>query len=155
MLSEEASLYILLMETHGHGDLARFAREHHVHYEVEPEEVLEHDRRELVGFQVRLFAMHEKVKLEAPACPSCNELLGELRSFAEEVVRESDAASRTEIVPALPALYQSTEVPDADEVALTLRVHCDSPDHARPGGGEEPCLAALRQRLDAVGVPRR
>lgn len=144
------------MEAHGQDALARFAREHHVHYEVEPEEVFDREERELVGFQVRLFATHEKVKLEAPACPSCNELLGELRSFAEEVVHSaSDAASRTEIVPALPALYQSTEVPDADEVALTLRVHCDTADHRRAGAGEDRCLGELRQRLEALGVPRR
>jgi hypothetical protein len=140
---------------HGQDALARFAHEHHLHYEVEPEEVLDHERRELVGFQVRIFATHEKGKLEAPACPSCKELLGELRSFAEQVVHSSDAASRTEIVPAQPALYQSTEVQDADEVALTLRVHCDSPDHRRPAAGEDRCLTQLRESLEAIGVPRR
>jgi hypothetical protein len=127
-----------------------------VHYEVQPEEVVEGEERELVGVQLRLFATHaEKPKLEAPACQSCAELLGELRSFAEELVRSGDAASRTEIVPASPKLYQSTEVPDADEVELTLRVHCDSPDHRTRGEGEDRCLGEIRERLNAVGVPRR
>jgi hypothetical protein len=144
------------METQGHDALARFAREHHVHYEVQPEEVSAGGQPELVGVRVRLFATHAaKAKLEAPACPSCAELLGELRSFAEQLLRSDDSASRTEIVPALPKLYQSTEVPDADEVALTVRVHCDSPDHRTHGEGEHRCLGELRERLNAVGVPQR
>jgi hypothetical protein len=143
------------MQGQEHDALQRFAREHHVHYEVQPEEVAVGQAREVVGVEVRLFATHGESKLEAPGCPRCTELLGELRSFAERIVGSSEAASRTEIVPRAPALYQSTEVPGADEVALTLRVHCDSPDHRRPPAGEDRCLGELRQRLQEIGVPRR
>jgi hypothetical protein len=143
------------METQDHESLARFAREHRLHYEVEPE-VVEGAQRELVGVQVRLFATAETTaKLEAPAGPRWAELLRELQSFAERLVRSGDAASRVEIVPSAPKLYQSPEEPDADEVALTLRVHCDSADHRRAEAGEDPCLGAIRQRLEAAGVPRR
>jgi hypothetical protein len=135
--------------------LAPFAREHHVHYEVEPEEVVAGDRREVVGLQVRLFATQPGEKLVAPASPGSVELLGELRSFAERLVGSTDAAHRTELVPASPALYQSPDAPDVDEVAVTVRVHCDAPDHRRPGEAERRCLADVRQRLDALGVPRR
>jgi hypothetical protein len=135
--------------------LGRFAREHHVHYELEPEEVTG-ERRELVAVDVRLFAAHASSKLKTPACPECVDLLRELRSFAEQVVRSGDEASRTEVLPAAsPALYQSTEDPGVDEVALTLRVRCDAPEHRRPEAGEERCLGEIRRRLDAVGVPRR
>ena len=136
-------------------DLARFAREHHVHYEVAPEEVAEGDRREVVGFDVRLFATRGESKLPAPACPSCVELLAELRSFAERLVASGDVAGRAEIVPQTPALYESTEVPDADEVALTVRVHCAAPDHRGGESGEDRCLGEVRRRLEAAGVPRR
>ncbi|BDG05207.1 hypothetical protein [Anaeromyxobacter oryzae] len=139
-------------ETEG---LGRFAREHHVHYEVEPEEVVERDRREVVGFEVRLFATHGESKLEAPACPRCVELLRELRSFAEQLVASGDAASRAEIVPRPSALYQSTEVPGADEVAVAVRVRCDAAEHRREGVAEDPCLGGLRSRLDSLHVPRR
>jgi hypothetical protein len=135
--------------------LDQFAREHHVHYEVEPEEVVEGEQRGLVGFQVRLFATHPGEKLAAPSSPSSVELLGELKSFAERLVGSTDAAHRTELVPASPALYQSTDAPDVDEVALTVRVHCDAPDHRQAGEREHRCLAEIRQRLDALGVPRR
>ena len=136
-------------------DLGQFAREHHVHYEVEPEEIAQGDRREVVGFDIRLFATRGESKLPAPACPTCVELLAELRTFAERLVASGDVASRSEIVPAAPVLYVSTEVPDADEVALTVRVRCDAPDHRRPESGEERCLGEVRRRLEAAGVPRR
>jgi len=143
------------MEASAPQDLGQFAREHHVHYEVEPEEVADGERREVVGFQIRLFATHEESKLEAPACPRCVELRSELRSFAERLVAAGDVASRTEIVPATPVLYGSTEVPDADEVALTVRVHCDAADHRGEESGEDRCLGEVRRRLEAAGVPRR
>ncbi len=135
--------------------LDRFVREHHVHYEVLPEEAFEGGRREVVGFDVRLFGTHGEARLEAPACPRCTELLTELRSFAESVVSSADATERSEIVSEPQALYQSKEVPGADEVAVTMRIRCGSPEHRRPGAGEDPCLADVRQQLDSLGVPRR
>jgi hypothetical protein len=143
------------MELPDRDALGQFARQHHVHYEVDPEEAGEGDRRERVGLQVRLFATHDRSKLGAPGCPACVELLGELRSFAERLTRGSSAADRTELVPASPALYQSTEAPDADEVALTMRVRCATPEHRRPGSGEDLCLGEIRDRLAQLGVPRR
>ncbi len=142
------------METPEHESLARFAREHRVHYEVQPE-VVEGAQRELVGVQLRLFVTAERsAKLETPSGPRWAELLRDLQSFAEQLVRP-EPSGRVEIVPAAPKLYQSPEEPDADEVALTLRVHCDSADHRRPEAGEDPCLAGIRERLEAIGVPRR
>jgi hypothetical protein len=138
-----------------HDALQQFAREHHVHYELEPEEVVGGEQRELVGVQVRLFAApREDPELGTPGCPRCTELLGELRSFAERLVGSGDMARRTEIVVPPPVLYQSTEVPDADEVALTVRVHCNAPDEREPGAGTERCLGELQQRLHALGIPR-
>jgi hypothetical protein len=130
-----------------------FARDHHVHYEVEPEEVTAGEAPGVVGFQVRLFATHGESKLPAPSCRRCAALAAELRSFAERLVSAADVASRTELVEGSPALYQSQEVAGADEVALTLRVRCDAT--ARGGSSEERCLAELRRQLDEAGVPRR
>lgn len=143
------------METMQGEDLGRFAREHHVHYELEPETAGDGDRPDVVGWEVRLFATHGEAKLEAPSCPRCVELQQELRSFAERVVAAGEAAPRAEIAPAAPALYASTEVPGADEVSIAVRVRCDAPDHRAGQAGEDPCLGELRQRLDALGVPRR
>jgi hypothetical protein len=138
-----------------HEALARFVREHHVHYEVEPEEASLGGRRELVGVEVRLFATQPAKRLATPGSAGTVDLLAQLRSFAEGLVREADAAHRAEIVPPRPALYQSDEGPDVDEVELTVRVHCDSPEHRRTDAAPEGCLGGLRERLEAAGVPRR
>jgi hypothetical protein len=132
--------------------LARFVREHHVHFEVAPELVAEGPEPEVVGFQVRLFATHEESKLERPGCPRCVELAKELRAFAEQLVA-GDLAKRTEFAPQSPALYQSTEVPGADEVALALRVRCNAPEHRQ--AGDDRCIVRLRDRLQELGVPQR
>jgi hypothetical protein len=139
----------------GGESLQRFARDHHVHYEVEPEAVVEGERREVVGFEVRLFATHGESKLEAPSCPRCVELQKELRSFAEELVASGAARGRAEIAPETPALYASTEVPGADEVTVSVRVRCEAPEHRSGGTGEDRCLGELRERLGALGVPKR
>jgi hypothetical protein len=142
------------MEPQDRAGLARFAREHHVHYEVEPETVAAGERPGLVGFEVRLFATHAQPRLEAPTCPRCVELLGELRTFADGLVRLADAADRTEIASdATPALYESTEVPGADEIALMVRVRGDP--QASGAAAEERCLGPIRERLHELGVPRR
>jgi hypothetical protein len=142
------------MET-GQEALREFAREHHVHYEVEREEAVQGERRELVGMEIKLFATRPAGKLATPSSGRSVELLGELKTFAEQVVRADDAAHRTEIVPPRPVLYQSDEGPDVDEVEVTVRVHCDAPEHRRQSGGEERCLGVVRERLEALGVPRR
>jgi hypothetical protein len=146
--------YVLLMDLPERETLGQFARERHVHYELEPE-VVEGEKREVVGFQVRLFAAHGKSEPATPMCPSCVELRRELQSFAERLVGSGEAAGRTEIIPMPSTLYESAEDRDEDEVALTVRVHCEAPEHRRPGAGEELCLSDVRHRLEALGVPRR
>jgi hypothetical protein len=144
---------IFVMEQPGGESLQRFARDHHVHYEVEPEAVDDGDKREVVGFEVRLFATHGEARLEAPSCPRCVELQAELRSFAERVVASGEEDA--EIAPASPALYQSTEVQGADEVSVAVRVRCDLPEHRGAGAAEDRCLGLIRERLHALGVPKR
>jgi hypothetical protein len=145
------------MDPHDGDSLRRFAREHHVHYEVEPEVVErggEGEVKEVVAYQVRLFAAHEARKLAVPACAECNGLVRELRTFAEEIVSGSEAADRAEIVPAAPALYESDDDPGRDEVALAVRVRCERAEHREPGAAETACLAEFRRRLEELGVPR-
>lgn len=137
----------------GHAALEQFVREHHVHYEVEPHHARQGGADQVVGFDVRLLATHGESKLEAPACPRCVELLTGLADFAREIISSSDAASWAEIVPEPAALYQSTEVQGADEVALTIRLMGEAPRSSE--SGEDPNWKRLRERLEAVGVPRR
>ncbi len=137
--------------------LGRFVREHHVHYEVAPEEVVEPSHHEVTGYQVRLFATHGESGLEGPSCPQCVDLTNELRGFARSLVPPAGEGDPAEVVPprAAPKLYRSTEVPGADEVSVTVRVLCTSAEHRAAGAPEERCLEPLKTRLEGLGVPRR
>jgi hypothetical protein len=134
-----------------------FVREHHVHYEVEPEEVLAPDRREVTGYRVRIFATHGEEKLEDPTCERCVALRGELQEFAQALAPAGAQEDAVEVVSgATPRIYESAEVPDADEVHVTLRVLCATPEHRRePAERERRCLGAITHRLAELGVPRR
>jgi hypothetical protein len=132
-----------------------FVREHHVHYEVEPEETDAQGRREVTGWRVRLFATHGEEKLADPTCEKCVDLRRDLQEFARGLVAQG-AEDRAEVVTgAAPRIYASSEVPDADEVHVTLRVLCDTPEHRAAGARGEPCLRPIADRLAALGVPRR
>ncbi len=120
------------MEIPDREGLRRFVREHHVHYEVEPETAVHGEGTEVVGFGVRLLATHEEPKLEAP----------------------DDTASWTQIVPEPGALRQSTVVQGADEVALTVRIQREPGEHRAGGASDDRRLSAIRERLEALGVPR-
>jgi hypothetical protein len=132
-----------------------FVRAHHVHYEVEPEEVVAPGKREITGWRLRLFATHGEDRLEDPACPRCLELRRELQEFARALVPPGEGDQAELVSAAAPKLYRSTEVPDADEVLVTLRVLCTSPAHRGARTPEEGCLAPFTARLSQLGVPRR
>ncbi len=142
------------MEIRDRAALERFAREHHVHYDVQPETAVEGQRSEVVGFDVRLLATHEASRLEAPGCPACIDLLSGLRWFAERLVEEDAGAGAVDFLPEPAALRESTELRGADEVALTVRIYRDPGERAHAAPGEDPRLSALRQRLGAIGVPQ-
>lgn len=137
-----------------HASLEQFVREHHVHYDVEPHHATQGGSEQVVGFDLRLLATHGESKLEAPGCPRCMELLTGLKDFAQEIISSADAASWAEIIPEPAALYQSTEVQGADEVALTIRLLGESPATSSEAG-DDPHLKQLRERLEGVGAPRR
>jgi hypothetical protein len=142
------------MESLDGGELGLFAREHHVHYELETE------ARATAGpggatFDVRLFASHGEDKLEAPGCPRCLELGRELRSFAERALVHGDAVAWTEIIQTPAVLYASTEPRGPDEVSVTVRVLGEAAPHeeGERGAGADPHLREIQERLRAIGVP--
>jgi len=154
--SRTGATYVWDMEGPDRESLRRFAREHHVHYEVEPEEIVDAEHREVTGWRLRLFATHVEAKLEGPSCPRCVELTNELCGLAARLASDQGAGDTAEVVPrAAPKLYRSTEVPDADEVAVTVRVLCGSPEHRAAGRSEERCLRPLTHELAGLGIPRR
>lgn len=136
-------------------DLAQVARRRHVHFDVEPEIVFRGSARVKVGFQVRLWAVHQKGARALPGCPKCWDLVDELRQIAEQVVPAEERPTLAELAPYRPALYDSRVVPGADEVSVTIRlIHRDGYD--RPVDPcEERCLREIRARLRALGITER
>lgn len=131
-----------------------FVRKHRVHYELETEQADDGSRHEYVGVRLRLLALHERTKLGAPGCSRCAELVEELRAFTDKITADAGVADRAETIPMHRKLYQASDEPNADEVALTLRIHCGSPEHREAGKGEDPCFARVRERLAELGVTR-
>lgn len=136
-------------------ELLEIARAHHVHFDVEPEVVVRATDRVKVGFEVRLWAAHARGAHAMPGCSKCRDLAADLRRIAEWAVPSEDRATRIEIEPFHAALYESTVVPGADEIAIAIRlIHRDGYD--RPiDACEELCLKEIRQRLRALGSAER
>lgn len=143
------------MDPRNEAELQAFVRSSNVHYELEPEETIGTAHPELVGVEVRLLATHARERLAAPGCAACTQLLRDLRGMADRVAADAGVADRVETIPAPRELHQSPEDANADEVALTLRVRCDTPEHRQPGAGEDRCLAGVRKRLAELGVAQR
>ncbi len=130
-------------------DLPRFAREHHLSYDVE-EESPAADAQEAATFEVRLFATHGEDRLEAPTCPRCVELTTTLREFATRVVTALDATSWAEILEPAPVLYTAANQHGPDEVSVVLRVLDERAD--APGEGR---VGTLEHHLKSLGIERR
>lgn len=136
-------------------ELVDIARAHHVHFDVEPEVVVRPRERVKVGFEVRLWAVHARGARALPGCAKCRELAADLLRIAEWAAPTGELTTRIEIEPFHAALYESTVVPGADEVAIAIRlIHRDGYD--RPiDACEERCLKEIRRRLRTLGIAER
>ena len=140
------------------GDLAEFAafaREHHVHFEVQPDVLVRTGERVKIGFEIRVWALHARGARALPGCEKCRDLAGELRRFTEWAVPSEHRPTRIEIEPFHPALYESREVTGADEIALSIRLaHREGWDQPIDAC-EERCLKEIRLRLRSAGARER
>jgi hypothetical protein len=136
-------------------DMARIARQHRVHYDVTPEVIIKSEGRTAVGYEIRLFAVHEKGARAVPGCPKCVDLVRDLRPIAEWLVPDEHRPTLAGIEPFHPSLYDSKEVPGTDEVALSIRLtHREGYD--RPVDAcEQRCLKEIRERLKVLGIRER
>lgn len=133
-------------------ELHELVRDNRLHFEVEPEIAIRGNERVKVGFEVRLWAAHERGARALPGCAKCRDLVAELRRVAEWAIPAEHRPTRIEIEPFQPALYDSKVVPGADEIAIAIRlVHRDG--YERPiDACEERSLKEIRQRLRALGI---
>jgi hypothetical protein len=135
--------------------LAEFVRHHRVHYDVVPEAVVGPKGRTTVGFELRLFAVHEKGAHAVPGCSKCTALVDPLRELARCLMPSEERPTLIAIEPFGRALYDSTTVPGADEVALSVRLTHRGEYHRAVDACEERCLKEMRARLKALGIAER
>jgi hypothetical protein len=136
-------------------DLSSFAHAHRVRFEVQPEVTFDGTDRLSVGYRISLWALHEKGARAIPGCPKCISLVEGLRQIAAEAVPREARPTRVSMEPFEPALYDSIEVPGADEVRLDVRLtHRDRYD-APIDACEDRCLREIRGRLKDLGVRER
>ena len=135
--------------------LRQFLKRHHVHFTIDPEWVIARDGRRPVGFEIRLFAVHEKGARALPGCPKSRAVAGSLRSLVESILPACPTPARIEVEPFSPALYDSREVPGADEVAIEIRLS-HAQHYADPvDESEERCLSQIRERFKLFTLPER
>lgn len=137
------------------GDLAAFVRGHRVHFDVIPEVTFRGSERLKVGYVVRLWAVHAKGARALPACGKCDELIARLREIALTVTPPSDRPTMTAIEPFEHALYDSREVPGADEVMLSMRLTHRAEYAAPIDVCEDRCLKEVRDALKSLGARER
>ena len=135
--------------------LRELARRRHVHYDVAPEVVYRDGTRVTVGFDLRLWAVHDKGAHALPGCPKCLDLASELGALVGAVLPEAGRPTIAQVEPMEPALADSRVVPGADEVEILVRLIHRGRYEAPVDACEERCLREIRQRLRDLGVPER
>ena len=125
--------------------LERVVRRHRVYHEVYAEKAIGVKGRPVVAIEVRVWAVAEKGGPKA----------GTTRAAAEAAALVGSAANGedgpADLEPFRSALYDSRQVPGADEVfvALALRLHGEGADADRE---RDRRLTLLRRRLEGLGV---
>jgi hypothetical protein len=122
-------------------------RGHRIYYEVYAEKAIGVKGRPVVAVEVRLWSTLDR---DAPRAEAT-------RAAAASATRVGAAASGSngeasaDLEPFHSALYDSKQVPGADEVfvALALRLHGDGAEAERD---RDRRLSLLRRRLEAMGV---
>ena len=131
-----------------------FIRRHHVHYDVRDELVVAGEQRKKIGYRVRLWGVLPQNGL-LPADAAESPFAQELLALAEHVLPEDRDGSVIQIEPPAPALYDSSVVEGADEIALDIRLLHGGLGDVPCGPAEDRCLKAIRKELEQLGAPQR
>jgi hypothetical protein len=108
-----------------------------------------------VGFEVRVWTVHDKGVRAAPGCEKCRRLLTELEELVRWTLPAEERPTLIQVKPTGPILCALREVPGTDEVALTIRL-TQREEHSRPiDACVERCLKHLRDRSWQLGIPDR
>jgi hypothetical protein len=135
--------------------LPAFIRDHRVHFDVTQEITFRGSERLEVGYVIHLWALHPKGARALPGCAKCEELVARLREIALAVVPAGPRPTVPLVEPFEHALYDSKDVPGADEVMLSMRLAHREEYAASVDACEERCLKEIRTKLESLGVRER
>lgn len=136
-------------------ELRTMAEGLHAHYDVEPELDVHDGGRTRSALIVRLWGVHPKGARALPGDARSRDIVRRLDAIAAWALAPVPAGE-VELQPALHALYESSVVPGADEVALGIRIARRTADPARHvTADEERSVRQVRARLRELAVAER
>ena len=122
-----------------------------IFYELAPEITLLGEERWPVGYELKLWAAHEKGARALPGCRKCQDIVEDLRRIATWLTGPGGRESAWELQPFDRALYDSRQFQGTDEIDLSLRLF-----HWSGGAGTEldaqRRLREVRGRLSQLGI---
>lgn len=127
-------------------------RTRRVYYEVTSEVDFVGAERRQVGYELKLWAAHEKGARALPGCPKCWDIVEDLRRIAEWLAEGEEAATRWEVQPFDRALHDSGQFPALDEIDLSLKLLHRYGSDAPLDAGRERCLRNVKRKLAHLGV---
>jgi hypothetical protein len=133
-------------------ELERAVRDYRVRAETSREVVRQGERRRTAALEVRLWATLARGAATLPGGPTCRAAVRSLVHLAEAAVASEGRPPDGEIEPSHPALYDSRQYPDCDELFVAIRLPLQFGEDVVEDDGRDARLRALRRRLDALGI---
>ena len=133
-------------------ELRAVAKRRRVHFDIRPDFTYRDHRPTAVGFEVRVWGVHEKGSHALPGCERCRPILEELEQVARWALPPEEPPTRLEVVPCDRSLYDSKVLPGADEVYVAIRVEHRGSSELPVDACEDRCLRAIRLRLRELGI---
>ncbi len=122
-----------------------------IFYELAPEIALLGEERWPVGYELKLWAAHEKGARALPGCRKCQDIVEDLRRIAAWLTGPGGRDSAWELQPFDRALYDSRQFQGTDEIDLSLRLFHWSGAMGREVRAQR-CLREMRRRLAQLGI---
>ena len=133
-------------------ELRGLAKRRHVHFDIRPDVTYRDHRPIAVGFEVRVWGVHDKGAHAMPGCAQCRPILEELEQVVRWALPPEEPLTKLEVIPCDRSLYDSKVLPGADEVYVAIRVEHRGENELPVDACEERCLRAIRLRLRELGI---
>ena len=131
--------------------LRRIVNVRRVYYEIAQEVALLGEERQRVGYELKLWALHERGARALPGCRKCWDIVEDLQQIAAWLARAEEPELRWEVQVFERALHDSRQFPGTDEIDLALRLFHRAGRDGAEGAGQRS-LRRVRRDLADLGV---